>query len=95
MILLYRVFAEAGMHSAPSTQSSLAEVPSGEVVSIVSLYGGNGFNRRLTSLGFTPGADLRIIQNYGHGPMIVSIRDTQIALGRGEAAKIIVQRAKK
>mgnify|MGYP000064831402 CR=1 FL=1 len=82
------------MQNTPSTQSSLAEVPSGEVATIVSLFGGNGFNRRLTSLGFTPGAELRIVQNYGHGPMIVSIRDSQIALGRGEAAKIIVQRVK-
>jgi ferrous iron transport protein A len=47
---------------------------------------------RLASLGFTPGARLRVIQNIGRGPIIVSLRDTRVALGRGEATKIIVER---
>ncbi|MBU1749340.1 MAG: ferrous iron transport protein A [Chloroflexi bacterium] len=31
-----------------------------------------------------------MVQNYGHGPIIVTVRDTRIALGRGEAGKIWV-----
>ncbi len=53
---------------------------------------GHGFLSRLASLGFTPGAHLRVVQNYGHGPIIVSLRDTRVALGRGEANKILVER---
>ena len=45
---------------------------------------------RLATLGFTPGAKLTMVQNFGHGPLIVNIRDTRIALGRGEAAKVYV-----
>jgi ferrous iron transport protein A len=53
--------------------------------------GGHHFVSRLASLGFTPGTRLRVIQNYGHGPIIVSLRGTRVALGRGEAGKILVE----
>ena len=60
--------------------------------SVVELRGGRRFVSRLATLGFTPGALLAMVQNYGHGPLIVRVRDTRIALGRGEAARIIVLR---
>ena len=68
----------------------LSAVRSGEVVRVRRLLGGHTFLSRLASLGFTPGAQLRVIQNYGHGPIIVALRDTRVALGRGEARKILV-----
>jgi ferrous iron transport protein A len=72
--------------------SFLSEIPTGENVIIASLCEGNELNRRLTSLGFTPGTGIQIVQNYGHGPMIVNVRGSRIALGRGEAKKINVQK---
>lgn len=48
---------------------------------------------RLVSLGFTPGAEISMSQNYGRGPLIVTVRGTRVALGRMEAAKIVVQRS--
>lgn len=57
-----------------------------------SLGGGHGFVSRLAALGFTPGAPLTIVQNRGGGPMIVLVRDCRIALGRGEAHQVLVQR---
>lgn len=47
---------------------------------------------RLVSLGFTPGAEISMAQNYGFGPLIVSVRGTRVALSRVEAGKIFVQR---
>ena len=70
----------------------LSALRSGETGRIQDVKGGHQFLSRLASLGFTPGARLRVIQNFGRGPIIVSLRDTRIALGRGEAAKIIVVR---
>jgi ferrous iron transport protein A len=55
---------------------------------IHSLMAGHTLTSRLATLGFTPGAQLVMVQNYGWGPIIVQIRDTRIALGRGEAHKI-------
>ena len=74
---------------------SLSAVQTGTVVRIHEIRGGHGFLSRLASLGFTPGAPLKVIQNYGRGPIIVSLRDTRVALGRGEAAKIVVEEAKR
>jgi Fe2+ transport system protein FeoA len=71
---------------------SLVGVAAGESVSIRDLEGDQAFLSRLLPLGFTPGARLRVIQNPGRGPLIVIVRDTRVALGRGEAEKILVER---
>lgn len=46
---------------------------------------------RMTSLGFTPGAEVTMVQNYGHGPLIAQVRGARVALGRGEAGKVQVR----
>jgi ferrous iron transport protein A len=69
----------------------LSAVRSGEQVHIHRIRGGHHFLSRLASLGFTPGARLRVVQNFGRGPIIVNLRDTRVALGRGEAAHIEVE----
>jgi len=33
-----------------------------------------------------------VIQNFGHGPIIVLVRSTRVALGRGEAMKVQVRK---
>jgi ferrous iron transport protein A len=70
---------------------NLGAVRGGESAKIVGMEGGHHFLSRLASLGFTPGARLKMVQNYGHGPLIVKLRDTRVALGRGEAEKILVE----
>lgn len=71
----------------------LSELASGEKATFVDLRGGWGLKGRLTSLGFTPGVPILMVQNYGWGPVIVEVRDTRIALGRHEARRILVQRS--
>jgi Fe2+ transport system protein FeoA len=58
---------------------------------IGALDGGRGFVSRMASLGFTPGAPVIMVQNFGRGPLIVLVRDARIALGRGEASKVLVK----
>jgi len=72
------------------TGLKLSAVRGGESARIRRLAGGQAFLSRLAPLGFTPGAWLHVIQNLGQGPLIVSVRNTRIALGRGEADKILV-----
>ena len=69
----------------------VALVP-GEHGTVLSFTDGRMVTNRLASLGFTPGVVVDMTQNYGHGPLIVTVRGTRVALGRGEAAKIFVQR---
>jgi len=68
----------------------LTDLRVGEKAIISNLRGGRGVASRLTSLGFTPGAEVRMLQNVGNGPLIVIVRGTRVALGRGEATKIDV-----
>lgn len=76
-----------------SSSISLASLPAGQHACIESLPGGRGLMGRLAVLGFLPGEELTMVQNYGHGPVIVTVRDTRVALGRGEADQITVRRA--
>lgn len=68
----------------------LASLASNEAGIVEYLAGGWGLTSRLATLGFTPGARVTMVQNFGRGPIIVMVRDTRIALGRGEAEKVIV-----
>jgi Fe2+ transport system protein FeoA len=70
----------------------LAQLTTGEDAHLVNLSKGLAFIGRLTSLGFTPGVHIHMIQNIGHGPLLVSIRGTRVALGRNEARSILVER---
>jgi ferrous iron transport protein A len=45
----------------------------------------------MTALGFTEGAQVVLLRNSGRGPVIVLVRDTRVALGRGEAQKVLVR----
>lgn len=73
----------------PPTQFPLAMVSVGEKVRLASVRGGEKLIHRLTALGLTPGVELSIIQDSG-GPLLVSVRDSRIALGRGMAQKVMV-----
>lgn len=70
----------------------LSSMHSGERGEVVALNGGRALLGRMTALGFTPGAEVAVIQNFGHGPLIVLVRDGRVALGRGEAGKVCVRR---
>lgn len=61
----------------------------GETVRLESIHGGENLVHRLTALGLTPGVQLSVIQDTG-GPVILSVRDSRIALGRGMAHKVMV-----
>ncbi len=76
-------------------QATLAEMITGEEATILGFQGGRAVNNRLASLGFTPGVRVSMTQNFGRGPLIVTVRGTRVALGRGEAAGIRVAREDK
>jgi len=76
-----------------NTPIPLCSLKTDHVGVIHSLLGGHVLTSRLATLGFTPGTQLTMVQNYGWGPLIVQVRDTRIALGRGEANKIRVTSA--
>ena len=72
----------------------LGALKMGETAVVHDFDAGHTLLSRLAALGFTPGAQVKMVQNFGHGPVIVNVRDTRIALGRGEAAKIRVRQVR-
>ena len=70
----------------------LSSLESGSVGVVQDLNGGRGFVSRAVALGFTPGTEVAMVQNFRRGPLIVVVRDTHVALGRGEARKIGVRK---
>jgi ferrous iron transport protein B len=73
-----------------ATTMRLIELEPGEKAVIRRLEGGRSILSRLAALGFTPGAAVTVIRNSEHGPMLVSLRGSRVALGRGEAIHILV-----
>lgn len=70
----------------------LSSLEMGESGTVVQLEGGAGLVGRLAALGFTPGTTVQVVRNSRHGPLIVSVLDTHIALGRGQASRVYVAR---
>jgi ferrous iron transport protein A len=70
---------------------AISDLPAGGRGLVCLLCGGEDFTHRMVTLGFTPGVEVTVVQNYGHGPILVTVRDTRVALGRGEALKVLVE----
>ncbi len=70
----------------------LSTLGNGEVGVVQEITGGYGFISRISATGFTPDIEVTMVRNWKRGPVIVFLRDTQLALGRGEASKIMVRR---
>lgn len=71
---------------------SLGDIPTGSKALVCSLTGGRSHSTRLASLGLTSGVEVDVMQNYGRGPLILSVRGVRLAIGRSEAQKILVQK---
>ena len=69
----------------------LALVPPGFEVRIVGLHGGRRLVQRLSNLGFTIGGKIKVVHTHNPGPVLVEVKDSRIALGRGCSMKIIVE----
>ncbi len=69
----------------------LGFLETGETAVIKSITGGHGFRTKLEEMGFSLGSKVCNIKNDGFGPLIVSVMDSRIALGRGMAQKLLVE----
>ena len=74
------------------TIPTLIDLKPGERATFLGVLAGRQLSGRLIALGFTPGTEVEIMQNYRRGPLLVVVRGTFVALGRGEAGKVLVER---
>lgn len=81
----------------PGEETTGEEIPmimlhTGESGVLKSYKGGKDMLGRSLSMGFTPGSVVRMVENFGSGPVLVKVHDVEVALGRGMADKILVTR---
>jgi ferrous iron transport protein A len=69
----------------------LSELRSGERGIVRELQGGRRLGARLAGLGLAPGTLVRVVHNYGRGPLTIAVLHTRVALGIGQAARVLVE----
>jgi ferrous iron transport protein A len=67
------------------TSQPLTDLKTGEHAVLDGIHTERAVTARLSSLGLTPGVEIEMTQNYGHGPLVITVRGTRIAIGRHEA----------
>jgi Fe2+ transport system protein FeoA len=67
----------------------LSSAAKGQTVRLVRIDAGKKLIHRLTELGLTPGVELTLVHDSG-GPLLLSVRDSRVAVGRGMAEKLHV-----
>ena len=64
-------------------------VQSGQKVRLIKVDSGQGLRGRLMAMGLVTNAEFSVVNNNS-GPLIIKIKESKIALGRGMANKIMV-----
>jgi len=77
--------------AAPEGWQALSALPDCGVGRVRQLRGGQDFAGRMAALGFTLGVEVTVLRRAESGPIIVEVRDTRVALGRGEADQVMVE----
>ena len=70
--------------------NTLSSVPEGTHVRIVRINTGIGLQMRLAAMRILPDSKIKMIRNMGRGPIVLAVKGSRIALGRGLTHKIIV-----
>ncbi|MEA3428576.1 MAG: FeoA domain-containing protein [Thermodesulfobacteriota bacterium] len=69
----------------------LSMVDKGKEVTLIDISGGRGVRSKFYSMGLVPGVSLKILNRRGLGPVMIAVKDSRLAIGRGMAEKIIVE----
>ncbi len=70
----------------------LAHMGAGHQGKVVEVHGGYGMKTRLDAMGIRPGVEItKISSQIMHGPVLVRVGNTQVALGHGMATRVFVE----
>ncbi|MBK8987563.1 MAG: ferrous iron transport protein A [Chloroflexi bacterium] len=72
-----------------STTVPLSLAAANHKLRLVEIHAGHQLTHRLAELGITRGVELEVVQDAG-GPLLISVRGSRIAMGRGMAHKLLV-----
>lgn len=83
-------FVIATKMSLERTLYPLTMAKRGQPVRLARITAGRKLTHRLTELGLTPGVNFEVLHDHG-GPLLLAVRDSRLALGRGMASQILVE----
>ncbi|MFW5864147.1 MAG: FeoA family protein [bacterium] len=70
----------------------LAHLTKGRRGIVARLEGGRRMTSRLADLGILPGVVLEVLRDGSTGPLLLMVRGTRLAIGRGMAERVLVRR---
>ncbi len=78
---------------------ALTALRKGEAGTVSSIRAGHGrgrvFEKRLMDMGLTPGTKVTVVRSAPfHGPIEIHVRGSRLAVGRGMADRIFVEKEK-
>jgi Fe2+ transport system protein FeoA len=71
----------------------LSEAKKGQCVVLENIDWGTKVRKKLQDMGLTPGVTFCVVTAGSFGPMIIDLRGSRVALGRGILNKITVRSA--
>lgn len=71
----------------------LGLIESGRSATIKDIKGSGLLKRQLLEQGLVDGCRVQVVRNDEGGPLIISIKDTRLAIGRGASLQILVEAA--
>lgn len=92
-----RMKAKRRMKKTKMPLTALRDGEKGIIISVKAGRGshrrGWGFKKRLMDMGLTPGTVITVVKSAPfNGPLEVSVRGSKLALGRGMAERILVEK---
>lgn len=69
----------------------LTQLHENDVARVIAIEGGPGFRQQLSLRGLSEGTKLRML-SCSHGPVLVDIKGYTLALGRGMAQRVVVEK---
>jgi len=69
----------------------ITDLEEGKASKVIEIIGGRGIHQKLDAFGIRVGVQVKKVSSLMlRGPVVITVGNTQIAIGRGMAQKIIV-----
>jgi len=68
----------------------LTKLPVGKTAIVYQITSGHGACKRLNELGLIPGTKVELVNRISSGPVMIRVKGSKLALGRGLARKVMV-----
>ena len=71
---------------------TLAKVSPGQKVRLTGITAGVELKSRLAAMGMVPRTEITVVKNGHPGPFVIKVKRSRIALGRGMAKNVLVEK---